>query len=419
MVERKAMSDEKKGAVLTESTCPTCGKDPWTHDELTTRATTAETALAEKEAELADTQSKLEAVKRSHELVGTALAVRERELAAYRDFWREHGEVITHCPGHHSQLVRDADRLLGHSPKPTEVSVELDRVKAELAGVKATRDQWRARYYEAEADVDGLLAARRKLAAESAPPAVETPGATGDDCCWCSDYQSSGLPCLPGKCPNNPANRCAAAPPVPEVVGAKCPECRGIGILLSAESDGLSEQCSTCGGIGGFMAESKDWDGNVLQRSTSTCSACHGTGQSQPSPADSFKRVYQGGPPEAHPSDCECGDAMCRGTTKRTMVTPPSAPVGRSEGEEGAIAMYRVFYSAPSPDPYQDWERGGAKDSWIAAYRFAFAAGSASSVDRERVRECVTLVEGLVGNVDDLLVHKQLLAKLKGLCDGE
>jgi hypothetical protein len=86
-----------------------------------------------------------------------AVADARAKVAAYESFWREHGEVVTHCPGHHAQLVRDADGLLGHSPKPTEVSEELDRVRATLAKVEADRDEWK----------------------ESASMACETPA---DDC---------------------------------------------------------------------------------------------------------------------------------------------------------------------------------------------------------------------------------------------
>jgi hypothetical protein len=67
-----------------------------------------------------------------------ALAAERAKVAAYESFWREHGEIITHCPGHHNQLVRDADRLLGHSPQPTEVTEELDRVKAARDSLRAT-----------------------------------------------------------------------------------------------------------------------------------------------------------------------------------------------------------------------------------------------------------------------------------------
>jgi len=30
---------------------------------------------------------------------------------------------------------------------------------------------------------------------------------TKDDACYCSEFKSSGLPCPPGKCPNNPNNQ--------------------------------------------------------------------------------------------------------------------------------------------------------------------------------------------------------------------
>jgi hypothetical protein len=35
--------------------------------------------------------------------------------------------------------------------------------------------------------------------------------------CWCSDFQSAGLPCLPGKCPNVPSRQmCLPIPPNPK-----------------------------------------------------------------------------------------------------------------------------------------------------------------------------------------------------------
>jgi hypothetical protein len=68
--------------------------------------------------------------------------------------------------------------------------------------------------------------------------------------------------------------------------------------------------------------------------------------------------------------------ALAKVRDKRYDPKPPTVPRGLDvDDEAGALRMYRVFYSAPSPDPYQDWERGGAKGSWIAAYRFARAEG--------------------------------------------
>ncbi len=58
------------------------------------------------------------------------LAAERAKVVAYESFWREHGEVVTHCPGHHAQLVRDANRLLGVPPLPCEVFEELQAERA-------------------------------------------------------------------------------------------------------------------------------------------------------------------------------------------------------------------------------------------------------------------------------------------------
>ncbi len=117
-----------------------------------------------------------------------------------------------------------------------------------------------------------------------------------------------------------------------------------------------------------------------------------------------------------------------------------SAPVGRSEDEEGARRMYEHCASL-LPYNVPPWVQmtggppalpGPSKLWWTAAYRFAFAAGSASvlanlpvapsSVDRERVRECIDALEWQIARLTNTQMERRLtgvVAKLKGLCDAE
>ena len=169
---------------------------------------------------------------------------------------------------------------------------ELEALKAELAAVKGERDAERAKltaghslFLAARDYTFNLIAGSRPGAGSSIalrveleravgnyadardapPPAVETPGATGDERCPAqTDVRRCSLATgHDGEHVHTPASFSRtgetvrwATPPVPEVVGAKCPECKGM--------------CDVPNG-NDFMA----------------CGSCGGTGRSQPSPAGS------------------------------------------------------------------------------------------------------------------------------------
>ena len=131
-------------------------------------------------------------------------------------------------------------------------------------------------------------------------------------------------------------------------------------------------------------------------------------------------------------------------------VTPPSAPVGRSSDEEEAR-----FDGNKSPDlktvagraqELVDWMWEGPEGNYrdqcghvarlLGQYEAeAFAAGSASSVDRVRVRECADKLSALSEKLCDIRLGREsvsamhvidceqaareLESELRRLCDAE
>ncbi len=250
------------------------------------RATTAERALAEKEAELAKANAKAELAKANAKAEKWALA---------------EGAAI------------NANIRIG---------AELASAMQELAGVKAERDHWRATFGDIYAAVRGVA---RTFETTPAPPAVETPGATGGEA-WSvvPDYEC--IECLgifvEGRSRDGEHDlRCTDCghkwsvaepdPTVPEVAGAKLcgiparslPPCDlpwgHDGDMHANGGDGfyardhleehhrrqrefaevVGAKCPECRGTGTFVVLGLHYG------SAGTCSACHGTGQSQPSPA--------------------------------------------------------------------------------------------------------------------------------------
>jgi hypothetical protein len=333
------------------------------------------------------------------------------------------------------------------------------------------------------------LATVWKLLYADAPPAVETPGATGGEsgqfwcCLCCGAVTSEGRPDsswrhvfdrgpfplnvigMQHNCPKNHpqagwfnAKKISAGPPpvpdaaevrvadawnskgpvytqrpgepVPDVVGAKCPECGG---LLPGVHRRHNDDAPLCPG--------------------------HGTGQSQPSPAvksidemgnlernahlagvaereKARANVERNGTEAAEttapivegPSPVAPAPIGVSGTAGGDPVTPPSAPVGRSEDEEGARRMCRLFHEQAGIPLSPGWWGDATpkkRAAWVAA--FAFAAGSASSVSRERVREClekldtarhVMVITGTTIPDAAAAALDSVAAKLKGLCGG-
>lgn len=81
-------------------------------------------------------------------------------------------------------------------------------------------------------------------------PAKPAVAAVGDVACYCSEYASSGMPCSPGKCPNNPRNkpvpylrceRCGREESAPFAVDDRCPSCGAVLREMGTLSEPLDE----------------------------------------------------------------------------------------------------------------------------------------------------------------------------------
>ena len=263
--------------------CATEFKQRFWLTEATTRATTAERALADLTSRLTtiiDEAFGLQPVMPADELLTTlerllydrrveaerALAEKEAALSRALDVVESSTKLNARL---HNELAdwktRAASFMSARDVLAGQVEAfarDSDRALAELAAVKGERHEAERTFQTLYFALCGLV---RAFETTPTPPTVETPGATGDERCPArTDVRRCSLATgHDGEHVHTPASFSRtgetvrwATPPVPEVVGAKCPECKGM--------------CDVPNG-NDFMA----------------CGSCGGTGRSQPSPAGS------------------------------------------------------------------------------------------------------------------------------------
>ncbi len=138
-------------------------------------------------------------------------------------------------------------------------------------------------------------------------PAVEPARTIDPTACYCSEYQSSGCPCLPGKCPNVPKT---------------CELCG----VVTTEVGGSSYSCATCKRIVcSHCCSSRD---NAL-----VCNECSGT-------CSCDRRPWNPLHPFLHREDCRFAGGECRGCERpllkanRNMADgcPCNSPRGINHG---------------------------------------------------------------------------------------
>ena len=313
-----ALPDERRGRLLASYTTAeleeSIGETAREHDEaeaLRDKITTAERALAEKEAELARWKGHHEyEVKTSSQLFKERDAAERdaRKLRAERDLIQVKWEA-TAVELHELKLSLAAPPAV-ETPGATGRFQVGDRVEGRseaqdwTPGTYVLNDD-DERYPHAISRDDGEIGGGPggswvclEVRPIAAPPVPEVVGddqpAFSPGMMRCPDCHDGGA-CLPGGCGIDDCPRCGKPCPscngsceVPDVVGAKCPECKGSRIVYEPNPRSIA----------GFKLR--------------TCSACHGTGQS------------------------------------------PSAPVGRSEDEELSVAKRsRVSVSCARPASHQ------------------------------------------------------------------
>jgi hypothetical protein len=138
--------------------------------------------------------------------------------------------------------------------------------------------------------------------------------------------------------------------PVPEVAGAKCPEPLPETLPVGTRAKGFD-------GTEWIAMSDVTWDGATAKRYT---------GEWRIAGEDEYS---------LHGIDQDCID------WEHWRVTPPSAPVGRADDEVG-------FYLRCHEESghFTPWSKLAPSER--LAWQAAFAAGSASSVSRERVKGC-------------------------------
>src|SRR5690242_339625 len=120
-------------------------------------------------------------------------------------------EVRGYLEGHLGKLQAGESRAQAAEQQVEQLKADLSAALrlVELRSVRCTCHSGPLRAGQVHADWCALRQSKDSSPAGGAPVPRTAPH---PDWCCCSDYQSSGLPCLPGKCPNNPANQATRAP---------------------------------------------------------------------------------------------------------------------------------------------------------------------------------------------------------------